>query len=184
MRRFGALLAAMALAAGGAACNDDAGAVAATVVSEGESFADVPAPEGDTVLTITGATGTPNDGDAISFDLATLERLRLEEWTLPEPFLDRDATFVGVPVEDLLSVVGIPDGAQSVRMVALDEYEIVMTIEDLTTGGVMVAVADDVEEGTIPVERGGPIRIVFAGDDPSADNPDLWIWSLRTMAYE
>ncbi len=154
----------------------------AEVVQEGEALAEVPAPEGDPVLWVHGATGEANDGEAIAFDLATLERLRLEEWTVYETFVDADVTFRGVPLAFLLDVVGVPADATEVVLVALDDYEIALTIEDARSGDALVATRDTGE--AIPLDAGGPIRLVFADGTDLAQNPDLWIWSIRDLTFQ
>ncbi len=164
------------------ACGGDADETAtpsARLVSEGEALAvgEIPEPQGEPVLYVFDSAS----GDEVRLDLATLERLRLEEWTLFEPFVERDMAFTGVPMTTLLDTVGVPDGATEVVFDALDDYQSVFTLEELRAGDVLLATSDD--EGRMPIDRGGPIRIVFADGSVAGENPNLWIWSIRDMTF-
>ncbi len=164
-----------------AACGDvtSEAATAPVVVDQGESFAgEVPAPQDSPVLSFSGGASAPNDGTDVSFDLATIERLHREQWTVFEPFVDADVTFVGVPFDRILAEVGVPDGVTSATLTALDEYQVTIDIADLLSGDVLLVTRDDLP-GVIGVDRGGPIRFVWRGDSEASTNPDLWIWSIR-----
>ncbi len=174
----------LVLAGAATACGGDGTSTApreATMVTVGEQFAaGVPTPAQAPILTFTGAAGPANDDGAISFDLATLERLGLHEWTVFEPFLDGDHTFRGVPFDVVLDAVGVPSDATEATLTALDEYAVTLPLEDLLSGDVLLVTQDD-QPGTIGVDRGGPIRFIWRDGSENSQNPDLWIWSIRTV---
>ena len=74
-----------------------------------------------------------------------------------------------------------PDpAAQTVHVTALDDYQVDLSIADVRAGGVLLATRDG-EGRAIPLEDGGPTRIVFAANVPAGASADQWIWSLSTI---
>ena len=137
----------------------------------------VPTPATTPVLTLTGQIGRPNGAAGLSLDVATIEELGLREVTLYEPWVKKRLTFQGVWLADLLAVAGVPATARVVRLTALDDYQIELPMADVRGGGILLATRTG--EGTaIPVEDGGPTRIVFAGGVPAGQDAKQWIWSL------
>lgn len=130
----------------------------------------LPEPVGEVVLVVAGET------DA-AFDLATLRRLRQLRLTVTEPFEQRERTFTVVDVADVLALARAPRG--DVRMVALDDYEIVFTAEEVASGELYLAIAD--EDGRIPVDEGGPLRVVLVEGGAVDAAEERWIWSVSRM---
>jgi hypothetical protein len=182
-----ALAAALALAACGG--KDDAAPEAAaatspatpTVVSNGTLTAGKPisAPKGEVVLTVSGDIGEANKGRKLEFDLASLEKMRQVRMEAAEPFLKRRVTFEGVLLSDLLAVAGAPDSANKVSLTALDDYKVDFKVADVRSSQMLLATKADGKH--MPVDRSGPIRIVFPDGSPLGRNPDLWIWSVSSM---
>jgi hypothetical protein len=180
-RRVGVLTAAAALLIGialvaGAVTRDEAAPAAGfSSVSDATLApgAPAPAPEGEPVLVVEGA-GT---GTGIRLDLPTLERLGLVEATITEPFLERKMTFRGVELGVVLAAAGLAD--QDVRLVALDDYVVQLTADEIRRGGILVATAADGEP--IPVANGGPTRVVFLDGIASGADTNQWIWSLERI---
>ncbi len=181
-----ALVAALAVAACGG--KDDtprpAAAPAApmpTVVDEGTLAAGekLPAPKGEVVLTVTGAIGAHNKGKRLEFDLASLERMRRVRLEVAEPFLKRRVMFEGVLLSDLLEVAGVADSATRVSLTALDDYKVDFQVADVRSSQMLLAIKADGKH--MPVDRSGPIRIVFPDSSTLGRSPDLWIWSVSSM---
>ena len=149
----------------------DAGTLAA-----GEKIA---APQGEVVLTVSGAIGEHNNGKLLELDLASLERMRQVKLEAAEPFLKRRVMFEGVLLSDLLAVADVPDTASTVSLTALDDYKVDFKVADVRSSQMLLATKADGKH--MPVDRSGPIRIVFPDSSSLGRNPDLWIWSVSSM---
>jgi hypothetical protein len=180
--RWSATAVAVALALGAvlAGCGGrEASSVTPTTVGAVSPPAPVPAPVGKPVLTLKGAVTNRNDGAAVVFDLRTLEAMATATLSTFEPFVKKDMTFTGVPMADLLARAGIASGATRVRLQALDDYKVELSVADFADRRVLLATKAD--GASIPVAKGGPIRLVFPADSTVGKNRDLWIWSVDAM---
>lgn len=140
----------------------------------------VPAPTGMLLLAVTGRIGVTNGGNALSLDQQTLDALGLLRLTVHEPWVKQTLNFEGVWLSDLLRVARPDPTAQTLHITALDDYQVDLPLADVMAGGVLLATRDG-DGNPIPVEDGGPTRIVFAGGVPSGASADQWIWSLATI---
>ena len=136
-------------------------------------------PKGEVVLTVTGDIATANKGRKLELDLASLEKMRQVQVEAAEPFLKRRVTFEGVLLSDLLQVAGVPDSASTVSLTALDDYKVDFKLSDVRSSQMLLATKADGKH--LPIDRSGPIRIVFPDSSTLGRNPDLWIWSVATM---
>jgi len=96
-----------------------------------------------------------------------------------EPWVKKDLTFRGVWLTDVLALAGAAHPTE-VQIEALDDYRVRLSAADLRAGGILLATTDGAGH-EIPIEAGGPTRIVFARGIASGTNADQWIWSLRTI---
>jgi hypothetical protein len=180
-----ALVTALAVAAcGGKEAPEQAAASGASsplVVDDGTLAAGekIAAPQGEVVLTVTGAIGAHNMGRRLQLDLASLERMRQVRLEAAEPFLKRRVMFEGVLLSDLLAVAGVPGSATKVSLTALDDYKVDFKVADVRSSQMLLATKADGKH--MPVDRSGPIRIVFPDSSSLGRNPDLWIWSVSSM---
>jgi hypothetical protein len=139
----------------------------------------IAAPDGEVVLTVSGDIGARNKGKSLQLDLDSLERMRQVRLEAAEPFLKRRVTFEGVLLADLLAVAGVPDSASKISLTALDDYKVDFTLADVRSSQMLLATKADGKH--MPVDRSGPIRIVFPDGSSLGRNPDLWIWSVSTL---
>jgi hypothetical protein len=139
----------------------------------------ISAPKDEVVLTMSGAIGTTNKGKRLELDLASLERMRRVRLEAAEPFLKRRVMFEGVLLSDLLEVAEVPSSATKVSLTALDDYKVDFKLEDVRSSKMLLATRADGKH--MPVDRSGPIRIVFPDGSTLGRNPDLWIWSVSTL---
>lgn len=145
----------------------------------------VPAPSQDPVLTLTGRIGSTNGAAAneaasLRLDPAILDRLGRVQVTVYEPWIKHDMQFQGVWLADVIRLAR-PDGsAQSLHLTALDNYQIDLSMSDVMAGGVLLATKTATGQ-QIPVDDGGPTRIVFVGGTAAGSSADQWIWSLATI---
>jgi hypothetical protein len=137
------------------------------------------APKGEVVLTVTGDIGAANKGRTLALDLASLEQMRRVRLETAEPFLKRRVMFEGVLLADLLAVAGVPSSASKVSLTALDDYKVDFKVADVRSSQMLLATKADGKH--MPVDRSGPIRIVFPDSSTLGRNPDLWIWSVSSM---
>lgn len=137
----------------------------------------VPDPEGDPVLTVVTA-----QGERVGFDLPTIEGLRRVRTTVFEPFVEEDMEFSGVLLWDLLEIAGATGDEQDVTLTALDDYQVALPLEALREEPILLATRSGGE--TIPVEEGGPTRVIFGDGTSQGDNSNLWIWSVKEIVVE
>lgn len=139
----------------------------------------VPAPAGSPLITVTGNVGRANQGDLVALDRRTLARLSQVQLSTYEPWVKKDLSFRGVWLADLLALAGAAPTA-GVRVTALDDYAVDFTAAEIRDGGILLATSDGA--GTdIPIQDGGPTRIVFQRGLRAGVNADQWIWSLRSI---
>jgi hypothetical protein len=181
-----AVVAALAVAACGGKEDDAApsaapNASAPQVVDDGTLAAGekIGEPAGEVVLTVSGDIGERNNGKRLDLDLASLEKMRQVRLEAAEPFLKRRVMFEGVLLADLLAVAGVPESATKVSLTALDDYKVDFTVADVRSSQMLLATKADGKH--MPVDRSGPIRIVFPDSSSLGRNPDLWIWSVSSM---
>lgn len=144
----------------------------------------IPNPAGDVVLTITGDIGTKNVGDALAFDMSTLEKIGLVEFSITDPWLNEaEILYTGLLMTDLLEIAEVPDSATSVHLTALDDYQVEVSIADINKWPVILATRTD--GSYMSIENSGPTRIIFPFDAfPEIDETiykDLSIWSLKSI---
>ena len=123
------------------------------------------------MLTVSGDIGAANKGRTLELDLASLEQMRRVRLETAEPFLKRRVTFEGVLLSDLLAVADVPDTASTVSLTALDDYKVDFKVADVRSSQMLVATKADGKP--MPVDRSGPIRIVFPDSSSMGRNPDL-----------
>lgn len=137
----------------------------------------VPAPGGPVVITISGRIGQTNGGGTLRLDQALLDELGRVQVTVFEPWVKSELQFQGAWLEDVLQIAQ-PDGAaQTVHLTALDDYQIDLNMADIRAGGILLATRTG-DGAAIPIEDGGPVRVVFMAGVPAAASPDQWIWSV------
>jgi hypothetical protein len=157
-------------------------AEAATVISAASLTAGqaVPAPAGKAILTVTGKITRGNKAGALALDVATIEKLGVKQIGVYEPWVKQHLDFRGVWLSDLLAVAGVAPGATTVHVVAHDDYAVDLPISAVKPGAVMLATRTG-DGSAIPVDNGGPTRVIFGDGVAAGSNPDQWIWSLKTI---
>jgi hypothetical protein len=142
----------------------------------------VPAPTGPVVLTMRGRIGTTNVDDSLQFDMETLERLGLVEYSIDDRLAEaRVATFRGVLLDRLLAVASVEPGATTLDATALNDYRVEIPVADAERYPVLVATSVDGQQ--MPVDRYGPLRVIypygaFDLEPPDADEKLIWQLTL------
>lgn len=139
------------------------------------SLADLAAPDpADVVLTLEW-----DGADPVPLSMDELAQMHTVVADVPEPFLDRTVRFQGVPLGDLLAVTGMPEDVTVLHAVALNEYAVDIPVDVADHPGAILATLAD--GAPIPVDEGGPTRLVLTPEHPDAADEALWIWSLAEV---
>lgn len=169
---------------GGSACakgDAPSAAVATASPAQGLDLTSAPALSGKPVLTIRGAGIDDRFATGLALDIATLERLTVVDAVIEDPWEKRSVTYRGVLMSDLVKAIA-PDGATTMRLTALDDYEVTISMKAIRSGEALLATSADGKR--LAVEDGGPTRIVFLPESATGRNKDLWIWSVKEMMLE
>lgn len=130
-----------------------------------------PAPD-EVILTVTKGKQTTN------YSLNDLKKLKSREITILEPFVKKQQTYVGVPMATFFDAVGIKP-TDKVSTLALNDYKYDDLARHFSESQGLIAYLRDGSE--IPMDEGGPIRIVFPVGTPYFDFVDAWNWSIRSI---
>lgn len=139
----------------------------------GDGTAIDPPARGETVLEVAAA-----DGSTTAWSLRQLDRLGTQEITIQEPFVKQQQTFTGVPLATILERAGVPADA-AIETIALNDYRYTADAAALTASQALVATTRD--GSPIPMDQGGPIRLVFPDGTALSTDLDAWNWSLAEI---
>jgi hypothetical protein len=142
----------------------------------------IPAPAEDVVLTVTGNIGAANNGDQIEMDMPTIESVGLVDYRVRDPFDEKDVTFEGVLMSDLLALWKVADDATNLEMIALNDYVVNVPISDIHSYPVLFAIKADGEY--MPVSTRGPAMLVYPYGHFDLDQQlynDRWIWQIKSI---
>jgi hypothetical protein len=142
----------------------------------------IPAPTGESVLTVIGKIGTKNSGDNIQMDMPTIESVGLVDYKVNDPFEKRPTTFRGVLMSTLLDLWKVDKDATILEMVALNDYKVEVPISDLRKYPVIFATQQDGQY--MPVSTRGPAMLVYPYDNFQFDRQkydDYWIWQIKSI---
>lgn len=116
--------------------------------------------------------------DTTDITMGELRQMVTTEITILEPFVEEQQTFAGVPLADLFALGGF-EPTDSIATIALNDYRYVDTVQAFASNDALLAVLRDGEP--IPMDQGGPVRIVFPTTSDYFTLLDAWNWSLRTI---
>ncbi len=143
------------------------------------------APEGDVILTVTGAITSTNDGDSARFDLEMLEALEARMIETATIWTEGTKQFQGVSLSTLVETLGIE--GDTLRATAINDYTVEIPLSDAVEGGAMIAYRMDGE--VMSVRNKGPLWIVYPYDSDADYRTEVVysrsIWQLdRIEAVE
>ena len=145
--------------------------------------ADLPAPEGRTVLTVAGDIAVTNAADEARFDMKMLDALPQHRLTMETPWTDGAVAFEGVLLRDLLDRVGAAEGATMLRASALNDYTVEIPVADAAAHDVLLAHSMNGQRMT--VRDKGPVWVIYPlGDEPELRNQEThskMIWQLARL---
>jgi hypothetical protein len=164
-------------------CNTSTEAQIYEVVSPGTIAPgdEVPPPEGEVVLTMTGGISETNEGDTLVFDMETLEKVGLVTYEVSDPWLQDNVFYTGVLLSDLLQVAGVDDTATEVNALALDGYAAPIPFTELEMWPVLLAT--QVAGSYMSIENNGPTRIIFPYDllDDITAARNMSVWNMEIL---
>ena len=118
-------------------------------------------PRASPILTISGKIRVTNKGQAALFDRTMLEALGLKTIETTTPWFKGRVKFEGVPLSKLMETVGA--AGDKIIATAVNDYSVIIPIEDFGKYGVILALKRDGEYMTI--SNKGPSFIVYPYDD-------------------
>lgn len=143
---------------------------------------DIPVPQEDVILTVTGKIGQANNEASIVMDLPTIESLGVIEYEMQDPFENEKATFRGVLMKDLLQLWQIDEDATTIEVLALNDYSAEIPIASLQEFPVMFALQQN-GEYMKPNYR-GPSMLIFPYDHYEFERPltdSYWVWQIKAI---
>lgn len=142
---------------------------------------EVPTPEGEVVLTITGLISETNVDEALVFDMETLESVGLVTYEVSDPWLQQTTSYTGVLLSDLLQVAGVASDASEVHATALDDYAAPIPFSELDKWPVLLATRT--AGSYMGVDNNGPTRIIFPYDliEDITDARNMSVWNLELL---
>lgn len=152
----------------------------ATLLAGSVWAANLSAPTGRVLLTVSGAIENVNQGETAVFDLALLEGLDWQDITTFTHYTEGPQRFRGPTLASLLEVLGVREG--TLRAVALDDYAIKIPIEDLAKYDILLAMEHNGER--MRVRNRGPIWVIYPAASPGdivQEHISHSIWQLTSI---
>jgi hypothetical protein len=135
------------------------------------------------ILAVGGKISATNDGTFLQLGVDTLDQLGVVKVDMYEPWAKKRMAVQGVWLADLLKVAGIDKSARTVHFTALDDYQVDLTTADIAKGGIFLA-TKSADGSPIPIDQGGPTRIVFMDGVKAGASADQWVWSLKDISVK
>lgn len=152
-------------------------------VQTGDRLPVPPAPI-DIVLTIKCNIDTPNQDKEIVLDRDTLESLQGIEYKIIDPFEQKENTFQGVYLNDILDLCQISAEAQIIEIIALNDYKVELPIEFIRQVPMLFALK---QNGVYMQENyRGPAMLVVPPHNYDAELPrqSYWIWQITSIIVQ
>lgn len=139
------------------------------------------APEGTTILSVSGNIAVTNADGAAEFDREMLEELGMQTIVTSTPWFTGKVTFEGVPLAKLLERVGAK--GEEIVAIALNDYRGQVPVADAEKYGVILALKRDGEY--MPVRDKGPIFIVYPYDEYAELHDQMYygrsVWQVARL---
>ena len=150
-----------------------AGLFAAPVLAE-----PLAAPQGDVVLTVSGAIGETNTGETASFDMDMLKAMPATSFETTTLWTEDKSAFAGVALAEILDRLGVTEG--TVVASAINDYSIEIPVESITPSAPIVAY--ELDGASMSRRQKGPLWIVYPYDGDAAFRTEVIyarsIWQL------
>lgn len=138
--------------------------------------------DGSRIIRFSGALA---EGQSSTVTVKQIEQAGLQEFTVFNPYEEREEDYTGVFISDLVEMFGA-EGVQSVRLTALDDYVIDINQEEWSN--LRIVLATRVDGAYFGFETKGPMRIVFPDyDSDKLEHQELlpkWIWMITRIEFK
>ncbi len=145
---------------------------------------DLPAPDGDVILSIDGNITNTNAAGQAQFDITMLESLGTTLIKSETPWTDGVQTFEGVSAKLLLEYIGA--SGTTVSATAINDYVVELPLSDMRDLGVIIATKLNGQH--MRVRDKGPLWVIYPwGDNPSLQNELYYarsIWQLKEITIK
>lgn len=146
----------------------------------------IPAPTGEVILTVSGNISAKNNGDTLELDMATLEKFGVVKYDIDDPWTKTTVNYSGILFSDFLKIVGASTSAENIHVIALDDYEVDITVTEVQKWPVLLATQSN---GTyMTVAENGPTRVIFPfgrfSDVDVVLYQDLSIWNIKSIEVQ
>ena len=142
---------------------------------------ELPAPEGDVILTVSGAISVTNVDDTAQFDIEMLRAIDETTFDTTTIWTDGVQTFTGVELYSLIETLGVESG--TLKATAINDYSINFPVREITKGGAIIAYENGGEP--MSIRSKGPLWIVFPFDSNEAFQTEVSysrsIWQLERI---
>jgi hypothetical protein len=122
--------------------------------------AELAAPKGDVLLTVSGNVGVKNTNDTAALDRDMLEAMTPTTITTSTIWTDGVHSFQGVSLKDLVAALEI-QGA-TLRATAVNDYAVEIPLSDAVEGGPIIAYRIDGNE--MSLREKGPLWVIYPYD--------------------
>lgn len=141
-------------------------------------------PEGPVILTISGNITHKNSANAAVFDAAMVDALAVSQVKTSAFWRKGLRTFTGPSLQSVLALVGAK--GQSLRLIALDNYEVRVPVQDVTQFNPVLA--RKIDGVSLKVKDRGPLFLIYPFDDLPELKSDVYysrsVWHLTQMVVE
>lgn len=146
----------------------------------------IPTPTGEVILTVTGNISAKNNGDMLELDMATLEKFGLVKYDIDDPWMKTTVNYSGILLSDFLKMVGASPSAENIHIIALDDYQVDITVTEVQKWPVLLATQSN--GAYMSVAENGPARIIFPfgrfSDIDVVLYQDLSIWNIKNIEVQ
>lgn len=139
------------------------------------------APQGQVIMTVSGAIENTNAGDVAEFDEHMLSSLPQYHFTTHTPWTHTAHTYTGFSAKDLLEL--LKSKGTMLHITALNQYITDIPLSDFTDHGAIFAIYKDGQP--ISVRKLGPIMVLYPFDKHKElrNEPYYWrsIWQVNQV---
>jgi hypothetical protein len=121
---------------------------------------DLPAPQGEVILTVSGDISATNVDETLTLDRQMLSALPATTFETSTIWTDGVHTFTGVSLVDLIDVLGMENGR--LLATAINDYTVEIPVTDAVEGGPIIAYLMDGAE--MSVRDKGPLWVIYPYD--------------------
>jgi DMSO/TMAO reductase YedYZ molybdopterin-dependent catalytic subunit len=123
-------------------------------------------------------TGNVDNPLSLTYDdLRCLPKVEVEATLVCPGFFEDEATWAGVPIQEVLALAGVQEGAAELRLVGADRYAASVPITVALSETSILAY--EWEGEPLPILHGFPVRAAFPGQQGSK-----WVkWLLKVEVH-